>query len=127
MDSVFVHKMWNDKELVELLDKDVPYPMASDQKGEVSKDYLVYDDDSGTCIRGSFIIDPDGIVQTAEVLTPPVGRNIDELIRQIKAAQEVRKSNGTQAMPAGWDTGKKALTPSEDLVGNVWKEIKENK
>lgn len=117
--------MWNDKELKELLDRDVPYPMGSDQKGDVAKDYLVYDSDSGTCIRGSFVIDPDGVVQTAEILTPPVGRSIDEILRQIKAAQEVRKTQGTEAMPAGWQPGDKTLKPSEELVGNVWKEMKD--
>ena len=68
----------------------VPYPMLSDQGGGIGTLYGVYDEEAGVDIRGRFIIDPDGVIQAMEVLTPPVGRSPDELIRQVTAFQHVR-------------------------------------
>ncbi len=116
--------MWNENELSKMVGKDIPFPMLSDQGGNIGKKYGIYDEDGGVETRGRFIIDPDGIIQGFEVLTPPVGRNVSETIRQIKAFQLVRESEGTQATPSGWKPGKKALNPGPDLVGKVWKEWK---
>lgn len=114
--------MWNDHELSKMLGgKDVPFPMLSDQNGNISRLYGVYDEESGTATRGRFIIDPDGIVQAFEVMTAPVGRNVGEALRQIEAFQLVRQHNGTQVTPAGWQNGKPTLKPGPELVGNVWK------
>jgi len=121
VDSVFVHKMWNDHELSKMINKDIPFPMLSDQDGSIGKMYGIYDEDSGIETRGRFIIDPDGNIQGFEVLTPPVGRNVKESIRQIQAFQLVRASQGTEATPSGWRPGKQTLKPGPDLVGNVWK------
>jgi len=121
IDSVFVHKMWVDNELSKMVKGGVPFPMLSDAGGKVGTIYGVYDDDAGVETRGRFIIDPDGVVQGFEVLTPPVGRNVGETIRQIQAFQHVRNSEGTEATPSGWSPGKMTLKPGPDLVGNVWK------
>jgi len=121
VDSMFVHKMWNDHELSKMVEGGIPYPMLSDQDGSIGKMYGIYDEDAGIETRGRFIIDPDGNVQAYEVLTPPVGRNVSESIRQIKAFQLVRASKGTEATPSGWQPGKTVLKPGPDLVGNVWK------
>ncbi len=121
VDSVFVHKVWNDNELSKMIGKDVPFPMLSDQDGSIGKMYGIYDEDAGVETRGRFIIDPDGNVQGFEVLTPPVGRNVNETLRQVQAFQLVRESKGTQATPSGWKPGKPVLNPGPDLVGNVWK------
>ena len=121
VDSVFVHKMWNDHELSKMIDKDIPFAMLSDQDGGIGKLYGIYDEDSGVETRGRFIIDPDGIIQGFEVLTPSVGRNVNESIRQINAYQLVRNSKGTEATPSGWKPGMPTLKPSPELVGNVWK------
>jgi len=64
--------------------------MLSDQDGTIGKMYGIYDEDSGVETRGRFIIDPDGVIQGYEVLTPSVGRNVSESIRQIQAFQVVR-------------------------------------
>ena len=120
VDSVFVHKMWNDNELSKMVDGGVPFPMLSDGGGKVGKVYNVYDEDAGVETRGRFIIDPDGVIQGYEVLTPPVGRNISETIRQVHAFQLVRKSKGAEATPSGWKPGKITLKPGPDLVGKVW-------
>ncbi len=121
IDSVFVHKMWNDHELSKMVDGGIPFPMLSDAGGKVGTAYGVYDADAGVETRGRFIIDPDGVVQAIENLAPPVGRNISESLREIQAFQLVRESKGTQATPSGWRPGKTVLTPGPDLVGNVWK------
>jgi len=120
VDSHFVHKMWNDKELSKMVEGGVPFPMLSDSPGNIGKMYGVYDEDAGVEMRGRFIIDPDGVIQAIEILTPPVGRNVSELIRQIQAYQHVRKSNGQEAAPSGWLLGKPTLKPGPDLVGKVW-------
>lgn len=116
--------MWNDHELSKMINKDVPFPMLSDQDGSIGKMYGIYDEDSGVNTRGRFIIDPDGNIQAYEVLTPSVGRNVSETLRQIKAFQLVRESKGTIVTPSGWQPGKKTLSPGPSLVGNVWKEWK---
>ena len=120
VDSVFVHKIWNDYELSKMIGKDIPFPMLSDQDGSIGRLYGIYDEDAGVETRGRFLIDPDGIVQGFEVLTPPVGRNVGETLRQIKAFQLVRESGGTEATPSGWKPGKPVLKPGPDLVGKVW-------
>jgi peroxiredoxin (alkyl hydroperoxide reductase subunit C) len=121
VDSIFVHKMWNDQELSKMVEGGVPFPMLSDAGGKVGEVYGIYDEEAGVETRGRFLIDPDGVIQGYEVLTPPVGRNVGESIRQVQAFQLVRESKGTQATPSGWRPGKPTLTPGPDLVGNVWK------
>ncbi len=120
VDSHFVHKMWNDNELSKMVKGGIPFPMLSDGGGKVGTVYGVYDTDAGVENRGRFLIDPDGVIVGFEVLTPPVGRNVSETIRQIQAFQLVRESKGTQATPSGWKPGKKTLKPGPDLVGKVW-------
>ncbi len=104
-----------------MVDGGVPFPMLSDGGGKVGSLYGVYDEEAGVENRGRFLIDPDGNIQGYEVLTPPVGRNLEETIRQLKAFQLVRASGGTEATPAGWIPGGPTLKPGPDLVGNVWK------
>ena len=120
VDSHFVHKMWQDNELSKMVDGGVPFPMVSDSGGRLGKIYGVYDEDAGVNVRGRFIIDPDGVVQAIEILPPPVGRNVEELVRQVQAFQYVRQAGGAEATPAGWRPGKPTLKPGPDLVGRVW-------
>ena len=122
IDSMFVHKMWEDDELSKMVEGGVPFPMLSDASGSVGKVYGVYDEAAGVETRGRFLIDPEGIIQGYEVLTPPVGRNVEETLRQIQAFQLVRETKGAEATPSGWRPGKKTLKPGVDLVGKVWKE-----
>ena len=122
VDSQFVHKIWNDHELSKMVDGGVPFHMASDGGGAIGTAYGVYSPSQGVDFRGRFLIDPDGIIQGMEILTPPVGRNVDETLRQLQAFQLVRETGGKQVTPSGWTPGGKVLHPSEDLVGNIWKE-----
>ena len=121
IDSVFVHKMWDDHELSKMVDGGIPFAMLSDTGGKVGTAYGIYDDEAGVETRGRFIIDPEGVVQGYEVLTPPVGRNVNESLRQVQAFQLVRESKGAEATPSGWKPGKVTLKPGPDLVGKVWK------
>lgn len=116
--SQFVHKVWQEEELSKMVEGGFPWPMIADTTGAIGRAYGVYDEEGGVDIRGRFIIDPDGVIQAMEVLTPTVGRNVNELIRQVKAYQHARATG--EVMPAGWQPGKPTLKPSPDLVGKVW-------
>lgn len=116
--SQFVHKIWQETELSKLIDGGFPWPMLADMNGQIGRMYGVYEEDAGVNIRGRFIIDPDGTIQAMEVLTPSVGRNVSETLRQIRAFQHVRATG--EATPSGWQPGKATLKPGPDLVGKVW-------
>lgn len=117
-DSRFVHKVWQEEELSKMVEGGVPFPMLSDGGGKIGSVYGVYDEAAGVDIRGRFIIDPDFIVRAMEVLTPEVGRNPNELLRQVKAFQHVVETG--EVTPSGWEPGDPTLTPGPDLVGKVW-------
>lgn len=118
VDSRFVHKMWQEHELSKMVPGGVPFPMLSDGGGRIGAVYGIYDEAAGVDIRGRFLINPDGILLAMEVLTPEVGRNVSELIRQVKAFQLVRESG--VVTPSGWQPGRPTLTPAPGLVGKVW-------
>lgn len=96
----------------------VPFPMLSDETGSIGKAYGVYDEQLGTTLRGTFIIDPEGYIHGMEVLTTPVGRSTSEILRQLKAFQTYVSSGSL--VPADWNTGGKTLTETMDIVGKVW-------
>ncbi len=124
VDSIFVHKAWCDNELSKMVTTPLPFPMLADTGGALGTLYGVYDSQAKVDYRGTFIIDPDGIIQSAEILTPPVGRNVEEWLRRIEAFKHVRESGGTEATPVGWKKGESTLKPSPELVGQVcevWK------
>ena len=93
--------------------------MVSDSSGAIGDLYGVYDADAGVDVRGRFLIDPDGVIQSMEVLTPPVGRNVAEAIRQIQAYQLVRETGGAEVTPSGWQPGGRTLKPGIDLVAKI--------
>lgn len=96
----------------------VPFAMLSDGGGRIGKVYGIYDEAAGVDIRGRFLIDPEGTILAMEVLTPEVGRNVNELIRQISAFQHIQQTG--EVTPSGWKPGKPTLTPGPALVGKVW-------
>ncbi len=94
--------------------------MGADATARMAKDYGVYLKEAGVALRGRFLIDPDGVVVAQEVLSPPVGRSINEFIRQVEAYQHVSATG--EACPANWRKGKKTLpvgTEEEKLTGRV--------
>ena len=121
-DSRFTHKIWQEEELSKMVEGGVPFPMLSDAGGAIGQVYGVYDALAGVDIRGRFIIDPDFVIRAMEVLTPEVGRNPHELVRQIKAFQHVVETG--EVTPSGWEPGQKTLAPGPSLVGHVWEQWK---
>ena len=114
-DTVFVHKAWHDNS--ETIKK-IKYPMLADPTGKVCKDYGVYISGEGLALRGTFIIDPKGILKAYEIHDNSMGRNTEELLRKLKAAQFVEE-NGDKVCPVNWTPGKDTLKPGMDLVGKI--------
>ncbi len=117
VDSPYTHKVWQESELSKIIPGGLPYPMLSDPGGRIGQVYGVYDEEGGVDLRGRFLIDPEGILQAIEILAPAVGRNVAEMIRQVKACQHVQQTG--EVTPAGWEPGKKALKPETQLAGKV--------
>jgi alkyl hydroperoxide reductase subunit AhpC len=122
VDSHFSHRVWQETELSKMVDGGIPYPIISDPGGAIGRAFGVYDDVALVDVRGRFIIDPDGVIQAMEVLTPPVGRNPVELVRQLKAYKHNRETG--EVTPSGWQPGKPTLSPRPELAGHVWEEWK---
>ena len=114
-DTHFTHKAWHDaSETI----KKIQYPMLGDPTGTLARNFDVMIEEEGLALRGTFIVDPDGIIKTAEVNDLGIGRSAKDLVRKVQAAQHVR-ANPNQACPASWKAGEEALTPSLDLVGKI--------
>jgi len=114
-DTVYVHKAWHDNSPAI---KKITYPMAADPAGALARAFGVYLEHEGVALRGTFIIDPDGILKAFEVHDNSIGRSAAELLRKIKAAQFVQQNPG-QVCPASWEPGKATLKPGLDLVGKI--------
>ena len=112
-DTQFSHWMW--KKTSPTI-KNVEYPMAADPSGAVSRAYGVWQKGSGLNKRGRFIIDPEGTIRAVEIMHTPVGRNVKELIRQIKAMQAVTANPG-KAAPAGWEPGQELIGTGKEYIG----------
>jgi len=114
-DTAFVHKAWHDTS--DAIGK-VDYLMGADPTGAVSQLFDVYIDDEGLALRGTFIIDPDGVLKTAEIHDLGIGRSAAETLRKLNAAKFVHEF-GDQVCPANWTPGADTLTPGLDLVGKI--------
>lgn len=112
-DSHFVHKAWHDHS--ERIGK-VTYPMLADPTHALAKDFDVLIEADGMAERGSFLVNPEGKIVVYEVNAGGIGRNADELLRRLQAAQFVAE-HGDQVCPAKWQPGAKTLKPTLDLVG----------
>lgn len=114
-DTAFAHKVWHDTSRA--IGK-VTYPMIADPTGDLCREFGVYIEDEGLARRGTFIIDPDGVLQAYEVHANNIGRSADELLRKVQAAQFVREHGG-EVCPAKWKPGEKTLTPGVELAGKI--------
>ena len=114
-DTHFVHKAWHDASPTI---KKINFPMLADTTGSLSRGLGVYIEDEGLAYRGSFLVDPDGLIKIAEIQDNSVGRNADELVRKVKAAQYVATHDG-EVCPAKWEEGGETLKPGLDLVGKI--------
>ena len=114
-DSAFVHKAWADAS--PSIAK-IRYPMLSDSAGTLSRSFHILLEETGQALRGSFIINPEGLIKAYEVHDLGIGRNAEELLRKLEAAQFVAQHDD-QVCPARWKPGKATLTPGLDLVGKL--------
>lgn len=114
-DTHFTHKAWHDTS--ETIRK-IEYIMIGDPTHVISRNFEVLNEETGLAERGTFIIDPDGVIQAYEIHAGGIGRDASVLVNKIKAAQYVRNNPG-EVCPAKWSEGAKTLKPSLELVGKI--------
>ena len=97
---------------------EIQYPMLGDPTGVVTRGFGVMIEESGLAMRGTFLADPEGVIQVAEIHAGGIGRSAKDMVRKVKAAQYVATHDG-EVCPAAWEEGEKTLAPSLDLVGKI--------
>lgn len=112
-DTHFVHKAWADASDTI---SSIRYTMLGDPAGVLARQFGVLVEEEGQALRGTFILNPEGVVKAYEIHDMGIGRNAKELLRKVQAAQFV-EAHGDQVCPAKWKPGEETLTPSLDLVG----------
>ena len=114
-DTHFAHKAWHDtSEAI----KKVQYPLVGDPTAKLARAFQVLIEEEGLALRGTFVINPEGVIKVLEIHDNGIGRDASELLRKVKAAQYVHGHPG-EVCPAKWKEGEKTLKPSLDLVGKI--------
>ena len=114
-DTHFAHKVWHQTSPAVGKAK---FPLVGDPTHQLTRMFDVHIEEEGLALRGTFIVDPDGLIKTAEVHDNSIARDMKETLRKLKAAQYVAKHPG-EVCPAKWNEGAATLTPSLDLVGKI--------
>ena len=114
-DTHFTHKAWHDTS--EAIGK-VNYPLIGDPTGTITRNFDVMIEEEGLALRGTFVINPEGQIKLCEIHDNGIGRDANELLRKVQAAQYIAKNPG-QVCPAKWTPGAETLAPSLDLVGKI--------
>ena len=114
-DTHFTHKAWHDASDTI---KKIKYPMIGDPTGTITRNFGVMIEAAGLALRGTFVINPEGVIKVCEIHDLGIGRDASELLRKVKAAQYVASHDG-EVCPAKWKEGEKTLKPSLDLVGKI--------
>lgn len=114
-DTHFSHKAWHDSS--DAIGK-IKFPMIGDPRGVISRGFDVMIEEEGLALRGTFIVDPDGVIKAAEINDLGIGRAAADAVRKLQAAQYVRENDG-EVCPASWQPGAETLKPSLDLVGKI--------
>lgn len=114
-DTAFSHKAWH--ETSPAIGK-INFPMLADPTGMLCKMFGTYIEEEGLSLRGTFVINPDGVLKTIEIHDNDIGRSAKELLRKMTAAKFVREHEGN-VCPANWEFGDETLKPSDDLVGKI--------
>jgi len=114
-DTHFVHKAWHDASDTI---KKIKFPMLADPTAHLSRAFGVHIEEEGLSYRGTFLVDPEGRIKLAEINDNGIGRNADELLRKVQAAQYVATHDG-QVCPAKWRPGAETLKPGLNLVGKI--------
>jgi len=118
IDSQYSHKAWVETPRNKGGIAGVTYPILADVTKSISRDYGVLDEAKGIALRGTFIINPEGVIKTLEIHDNAIARDVKETLRKLKAAQYVANNPG-QVCPAKWNEGSATITPSLDLVGKI--------
>jgi peroxiredoxin (alkyl hydroperoxide reductase subunit C) len=114
-DTHFAHKAWHDtSEAI----KKVKYPLIGDPTGALTRNFDVMIEEEGLALRGTFLINPEGVIKLCEIHDNGIGRDAKELLRKVQAAQYVAAHPG-EVCPAKWKQGDATLKPSLDLVGKI--------
>jgi peroxiredoxin (alkyl hydroperoxide reductase subunit C) len=114
-DTHFTHKAWHDASDTI---KKIQYPMIGDPTGTITRNFNVMIEEEGLALRGTFLIDPQGVIKAYEVNDLGIGRSATDLLRKAQAAQYVASHPG-EVCPASWKPGADTLAPSLDLVGKI--------
>ena len=114
-DTHFTHKAWHDSS--DTINK-IKFAMIGDPTGEITRNFDCMRETMGLADRTTFVVDPEGIVQAMEITSEGIGRDADDLVRKVKAAQYVANNPG-EVCPAKWKEGEETLAPSLDLVGKI--------
>ncbi len=114
-DTHFTHKAWHDASDTI---KKIQYPMIGDPTGTITRNFGVMIEEEGLALRGTFLINPEGVIKALEVNDLGIGRSAKDLIRKAQAAQYVASHDG-EVCPAAWTPGAETLAPSLDLVGKI--------
>ena len=114
-DTHFTHKAWHDASDTI---KKIHYPMIGDPTGASTRGFDVMIEEEGLALRGTFVVNPEGVIKVAEIHDLGIGRDAAELLRKVKAAQYVASHPG-EVCPAKWKEGEATLKPSLDLVGKI--------
>jgi peroxiredoxin (alkyl hydroperoxide reductase subunit C) len=114
-DTHFTHKAWHDTS--ETIGK-ITFPMIGDPTGKITRNFGVMIEEDGLALRGTFVINPEGVIKVAEIHDLGIGRSASELLRKVQAAQYVASHDG-EVCPAKWQPGEATLAPSLDLVGKI--------
>ena len=114
-DTHFTHKAWHDASDTI---KKIKYPMIGDPTGAITRNFGVMIEEAGLALRGTFVINPEGVIKVCEIHDLGIGRDATELLRKVKAAQYVASHDG-EVCPAKWKEGEATLKPSLDLVGKI--------
>lgn len=114
-DTKYTHLAWHDTS--KAIGK-IKYPMGADPTASISKTFGTYIDDAGLSLRGTFIIDPNGILKTIDIHDNSIGRSSKEILRRVKAAKYVSE-HPDEVCPASWEPGAETLVPGENLVGKI--------
>lgn len=114
-DTHFSHKVWHETSPAVGKSK---FPLVGDPTHTLTNAFGVHIPEAGLALRGTFVINPDGVIKTSEVHDNAIARDVKETLRKLKAAQYVAAHPG-EVCPAKWNEGAKTIAPSLDLVGKI--------
>ncbi|HAK16657.1 MAG TPA: peroxiredoxin [Acinetobacter junii] len=114
-DTHFSHKVWHETSLA--VGK-AQFPLVGDPTHQLTRAFDVHIEEAGLALRGTFIVNPEGVIKTAEIHDNAIARDVSETLRKLKAAQFVASHPG-EVCPAKWKEGNDTIAPSIDLVGKI--------